>query len=271
MKLVVDEIGMELNKKSLMKDISFHVNEGEYVGIIGPNGSGKSTLLKTVYRVLNPTSGVVMLDNEIHTSYSNKDFARKVAVAGQESSVPFDFSVEDIVLMGRNPHKRFLENETHIDREIVRKALEDVGLHGYGQRSFTTLSGGEKQRVIIARVIAQQPSFFILDEPTNHLDVHHQLHILDVLKQSKLTVLTALHDLNLAASYCDRLLVMQDGKLIANGCPSEILTKQLLKEVFQVNATIWTHPITNKVQVMYVSQGMRQGAYEEELIKWLQR
>ncbi|WP_332696838.1 ABC transporter ATP-binding protein [Halalkalibacter lacteus] len=270
MKLIVEKLVTELNHQAIVQDISFYVNEGEFVGVIGPNGSGKSTLLKTLYRVLKPAEGAVMLDDEAITSYQHKEFAKKVAVVGQESSVPFDFSVLDIVLMGRNPHKRLLDQETKVDHDIAIDALKHVGLEGYEQRSFATLSGGEKQRVIIARAIAQEPSFFILDEPTNHLDIHHQLHILDVLQQSNMTVLTALHDLNLAASYCDRIIVMQDGRLVANGSPKETLTKQLLEEVFQVEATIWTHPLTQKVQVMYVSPGMKQGIFDHQLKRWLQ-
>ncbi|WP_100407560.1 ABC transporter ATP-binding protein [Bacillus solitudinis] len=202
--------------------------------------------------------------------FQYKDCAKKVAVVGQVGCVPLDFPVLKSVLMGRNPHKHFLNQETKIDCDIALDALKQVGLEGYEHRRFATLSDGEKQCVMMARTIAQEPSFFILDEPMKHLDIHQQLHILDLLKRLKITVLTTMQDINLASSYCERFIVMQDGRLVANGSPNEIPTKQLVEEVFQVEATIWTHPLTLKAQVIYVSPGMKQGTFELQLKRWLQ-
>ncbi|WP_100372032.1 ABC transporter ATP-binding protein [Bacillus sp. FJAT-45037] len=270
MKLRVDKASTDINDQRIVEEISFYVQEGEFVGVIGPNGSGKSTLLKTMYRVLKPSAGNVYLDDEDIQSYTHRNFAKQLAVVGQESSVPFDFSVKDIVLMGRNPHKRFLEQETKDDLKLVEESLLEVGLGGYGKRGFVTLSGGEKQRVLIARAFAQTPNVFLLDEPTNHLDIHHQLHMLDVLKRSSITVLAALHDLNLAASYCDRLIVLKNGKLEMCGTPEETLTEELLLDVFNVKARICRHQLTNKVQIMYVSESMEKDIRLNQVKKWIQ-
>lgn len=256
MNLTVEQITTTIEQKKIIEDITMHVQSGQFVGIIGPNGSGKSTLLKTIYRVLRPHAGVVSINERDIYKLTHKEFARNAAVVAQEASVPFDFTVNEIVLMGRSPHKRFFESDTGEDTNNVRAALEKVGLVDYSDRRFSTLSGGEKQRVLIARALVQETSLLILDEPTNNLDIHHQLHILDIVRNLKVSVLAVLHDLNLAASYCDVLYVVDDGKIVRNGTPEEVITKSMLKEVFKVKCTVTTHPSTGKIQILYVSDGM---------------
>ncbi|OLO42761.1 ABC transporter [Alkalihalophilus pseudofirmus] len=254
MELSVQSVITKLDQKQIIEDINFTVNDGEFVGVIGPNGSGKSTLLKTIYRIYAPHTGGIFINQSNTKDWTNRKFAQKVAVVGQESSVPFDFTVEDIVRMGRHPHKKFLEKDNAYDEEIVTRSLREVGIEHYRSKIFANLSGGEKQRVLIARALAQEPQLFILDEPTNHLDIHHQLNLLDVVKGLKLTSLAALHDLNLAASYCDRLLVIYEGKIVAEGSPEQVLTEQLLADVFHVNGTVIKHPLTGKTHILYTSK-----------------
>ncbi|MDE5412155.1 ABC transporter ATP-binding protein [Alkalihalobacterium chitinilyticum] len=254
MKLSVQNVVTKIDQKPIIQNINFHVNDGEFVGVIGPNGSGKSTLLKTIYRIYAPSNGTILINQSNTNKWKNRRFAQQVAVVGQESSVPFDFTVEDIVSMGRHPHKGFLEKDNDYDETIVTRSLNEVGIEHYRNRSFSDLSGGEKQRVLIARALTQEPKLFILDEPTNHLDIHHQLHLLDVVKGLKLTSLAALHDLNLAAAYCDKLLVINKGEIVAEGSPEQVLTEGLLADVFHVNGTIIKNPITEKVHVLYTSK-----------------
>ncbi|WP_328703143.1 heme ABC transporter ATP-binding protein [Alkalihalobacterium elongatum] len=253
MELSIQNVLTKIDQHPIIQNISFHVNDGEFVGVIGPNGSGKSTLLKTIYRIYAPSNGTILINQSNTKKWKNRRFAQKVAVVGQESSVPFDFTVEDIVRMGRHPHKGFFEKDNDYDEKIVTRSLNEVGIEHYRNRSFSHLSGGEKQRVLIARALAQEPKLFILDEPTNHLDIQHQLHLLDVVKGLKLTSLAALHDLNLAAAYCDKLLVINEGQIVAEGSPEQVLTEKLLADVFHVNATIIKHPNTKKVHVLYTS------------------
>ncbi|WP_078427414.1 ABC transporter ATP-binding protein [Alkalihalobacterium alkalinitrilicum] len=254
MELTVQSVITKIEQKQIIEDINFSVNDGEFVGVIGPNGSGKSTLLKTIYRIYTPYTGQILINQSNTSEWKNRKFAQKVAVVGQESSVPLDFTVEDIVQMGRHPHKKFLEKDNSHDEEVVTRSLKEVGIEHYRYKNFSDLSGGEKQRVLIARALAQQPKLFILDEPTNHLDIHHQLHLLDVVKGLRLTSLAALHDLNLAAAYCDKLLVINEGKIVAQGPPEEILTEQLLADVFHVDGTIIRHPLTGKIHVLFHSK-----------------
>lgn len=256
MKVKVDGVTYHIKEKAIINDISLTIQRGEIIGVIGPNGSGKSTFLKTVYRVLKPCSGMVTLDETNIYRMSSKQLSQKMAVVSQETNMLFDFSVMEMVMMGRSPHKKLLETYTHEDQQIVMEALEQVGMEDYADRSFLTLSGGEKQRVMIARTLAQKAEILILDEPTNHLDIHHQLQILDVVKGLNLTVMTALHDLNLASSYCDRILVLNSGSTVAFGTPEAVLTKELLADVFRVITDVKVHPITGKTHITFLSESM---------------
>ena len=229
-----------LNGNPILKGVSLRVEDRQLVGIIGPNGSGKSTLLKCIYRVLQPTDGAIYLDGKSLAEYSYRESALKVAVVAQHNYYNFDFSVRDVVLMGRSPHKKTLERDNAEDYRIVEESLSEVGMLPFAERSFSTLSGGEQQRVILARALAQQTPCLILDEPTNHLDIKYQLQLMDLVRGLDRTVITAVHDLNIAAMYCDWLYAVKDGRVVGQGTPRELLTPEFIHQVYEVEAEVFT-------------------------------
>lgn len=224
--------------REILHGIDLAAREGQFVGIIGPNGSGKSTLLKCIYRTLRPTGGVVWLDGCPLDRCTARQSAQKLAVVAQHNAYAFDFTVEEMVGLGRAPHKKALERDTLQDRQIAAEALASVGLAGFEKRIFSTLSGGEQQRVVLARALVQQTPCLILDEPTNHLDIQHQLGMMDLVRASGKTVLAALHDLNIAAAYCDWLYALQDGRLVGSGRPRDLLTPAFIRQVYHVEARV---------------------------------
>ena len=234
--------------------VSMNVEKGEFVGVIGPNGSGKSTLLKCIYRALRPEAGSISLCGEDVLSMSYRQSALRMAVVGQEHDIPFDFTVEEIAAMGRSPHKRMFDIDGREDRQIVADALKKLGMEELSGRSFRSLSGGEKQRVLIARALVQESDLFILDEPTNHLDIGYQLQILELVKGLGITVLAAIHDLNLAALYCDRLYVMKDGKLVLEGRPEEVLTPEEIYRVYGVRSLVERNRMTGKSSITFLPE-----------------
>ncbi len=249
--LKVENLFVTLSGSKIVKDISLHVDDGKFVGIIGPNGCGKSTLLKSIYKVIKPETGSVFLGERDILRSKSKSVSKQLGVVGQFNDLSFDFSVYDMVMMGRTPHKDIMEADSKEDHEIVCDALEKVDLAAYSDRSYLTLSGGEKQRVILARAIAQQPNFLILDEPTNHLDIKYQLQIFSTVKSLNVGVLAALHDLSMAATYCDILYVVKNGEIVAHGKPDKILTKELVKSVYEIDCDIYTNPITGEMAIAY--------------------
>ncbi|MFI2222969.1 ABC transporter ATP-binding protein [Streptomyces fradiae] len=250
--LLVDGVTLTAGAHRLVEDVSLTARPGEVVGLVGPNGSGKSSLLRAVYRVLRPSAGRVGIDGADAWSLPVRRLARTVAAVVQESGAAFDLTVREVVAMGRTPHKRLLDGDTPQDADLVESALAAVDGTGLAHRPFDRLSGGERQRVLIARALAQQPSLLVLDEPTNHLDIRHQLEVLGVLRGLPATVLVALHDLNLAAYYCDRLYVLRDGGVTASGPPAEVLTPAMLADVYGVTAEVTIHPRTEAPQVTFL-------------------
>ncbi|WP_294512141.1 ABC transporter ATP-binding protein [uncultured Intestinimonas sp.] len=238
MEIRASDVQAVLGGSQILGGVDLRAERGELVGVIGPNGSGKSTLLKCIYRVLRPTGGAVWLDGKALSDYSYKESARQVAVVAQHNYYSFDFSVRDVVMMGRSPHKRALERDNARDHQMVAQALETVGMADFAQRSFATLSGGEQQRVILARALAQDTPCLILDEPTNHLDIKYQLQLMDIVKGLDRTVIAAIHDLNIAAMYCDRLYAVKEGRVVAAGRPEEVLTPELIRAVYKVEAEV---------------------------------
>ena len=251
-KLEVKNLSYAYYDKDVISNISLNVAENEFVGVIGPNGSGKSTILKNIYGALQSERGEIILDGENISHMTAKEIARKMAVVGQENEVAFDFSVREIVAMGRTPHKKLLDPDTKEDTAIVEQAMEEVGILPLAERRYSSLSGGEKQRVLIARVIAQQTAFFILDEPTNHLDITFQLQVCEIVKGLGVTILSAMHDLNLAALFCDRIYVIKGNGVYCSGTAEEILTPELIKDVFDVTADISIHPATGKPNITFI-------------------
>ena len=232
------DVRVELDAREILRGVDLAAAKGELVGLIGPNGSGKSTLLKCIYRVLAPSGGAVYLDGRPLSEYSVRQSAQALAVMAQHTAYNFEFTVRDIVLLGRAPRKRALERDTATDYAIVDEALRTVGLSELAARAFSTLSGGEQQRVILARALAQQTPLLILDEPTNHLDVRYQLELMDIVRGLGKTVLCAVHDLNIAAMYCDRLYALRQGRVVASGTPEQVITPEVIRAVYDVEARV---------------------------------
>lgn len=250
MNITAENIKMKIGDNEILKGVSIDSKNREFVGIIGPNGSGKSTLLKSIYRILKPNDGCIKLGDMDISKMSIKESAKKMAVVSQHNYYNFDFTVKEVVSMGRSPHKKNLERDNIEDFEIVKESLQKVGMSEFSNRSFSTLSGGEQQRVILARALAQKTPCLILDEPTNHLDIKYQLSLLNIVKSLDLTVISAIHDLNIASMYCDRLFVMKDGQIVASGTPQDILTKELIKEIYEIDVDI-IKDSKNQTHILY--------------------
>ena len=250
MNITAENIKMKIGDNEILKGVSIDSKNREFVGIIGPNGSGKSTLLKSIYRILKPNDGCIKLDDMDISKMSIKESAKKMAVVSQHNYYNFDFTVKEVVSMGRSPNKKNLERDNIEDFEIVKESLQKVGMSEFSNRSFSTLSGGEQQRVILARALAQKTPCLILDEPTNHLDIKYQLSLLNIVKSLDLTVISAIHDLNIASMYCDRLFVMKDGQIVASGTPQDILTKELIKEIYEIDVEI-IKDSKNQTHILY--------------------
>ncbi|MFF4456957.1 ABC transporter ATP-binding protein [Streptomyces goshikiensis] len=247
--LDVEEVSVVVRGRTLVDRVSLSVAAGEVVGLVGPNGAGKSTLLRTVYRALRPTSGRVLLNGEDVWRIRAGHLARRLAAVLQETAGDFELTVYDVVAMGRTPHKRAFAGDDADDRDIITGALTELNVAPLMHAPFDRLSGGEKQRVLIARALAQRAGTMVLDEPTNHLDLRHQLDALRLVRRLGVTAVIALHDLNLAASFCDRICVMDGGRLVTSGTPQEVLTAGLLAEVYRVDADVAPHPRTGIPQV----------------------
>lgn len=245
MEILAKNIKKSIGNKEILQQINLDVKNKEFLGIIGPNGSGKSTFLKCVYRILKPSSGEIFFNGKNIDELSFRQTALDLAVVAQHNFYSFDFNVLDVVLMGRSPHKKILERDNKKDYDIAYKSLEIVGLKDFAERSFTTLSGGEQQRVILARALTQETESLILDEPTNHLDIKYQLQIMDIVKSLNLTVIAAIHDLNIAAMYCDRLVALKDGQIVGAGKPKDLLTEKFIKDLYEVDTQIEVLPNDN--------------------------
>ena len=252
-RLSLEGLAWEAGRTFRLASIDLQVGAQEFVGLIGPNGSGKSSLLHCAWRLHQPTAGQVRLDGQDLWQQSARWSARRMAVVQQEFPQDFGLRVLDVVHLGRAPHKGLFEGHSAADLALVEQALQRTGLHEYGERLFASLSGGEKQRVLLARALVQQPELLILDEPTNHLDPRYQLQLLQLLRRLKLATLASFHDLNLAAAFCDRLYVLRDGRLIASGTPTQVLTAELLLDVFGVQALVDTHPLAPHPRITWIT------------------
>lgn len=233
-----------------LKGVTLDLSPGDFLGVVGPNGSGKSTLLRTMARALSSHSGTVLLDGREVSRWPPKEFARRVAVLPQQGSPAFDYTAREIVEMGRTPH------EDRFGRDpgggAVEEAIETVGLAGLRDRRLSELSGGERQLVAFARALAQEPEILLLDEPTNHLDLHHRAAFMNTLRKlnaAGTTVLMVMHDLNLAAAYARRLVLMKEGEISGAGTPSAVLTPETLGEVFEAETEVSVSPLTANLQI----------------------
>ncbi|MGA4845632.1 ABC transporter ATP-binding protein [Streptomyces sp. G5(2025)] len=251
MDLRIEGLGVVIDGKSLVRDLSLDAGSGEVVGLVGPNGSGKSTALRCVYRALRPATGTVRVGGDDIAGLSMRRSAQLVAAMTQDGAVDLDFTVEEVVALGRAPHQRGNQALSARERELCAGAMERLDILHLAKRGVLTLSGGERQRVLLARALVQEPRILVLDEPTNHLDVRHQIEMLSHLRGAGLTVLVVLHDLNLAAAACDRIGVLSQGRLVASGSPADVLTESLVADVFGVKATVVPHPLTGDPQLLY--------------------
>lgn len=250
--LTLDRLGVTVRGRALVRELSLRAGAGEVVGLVGPNGSGKTTLLRCVYGALRPTAGTILLDGDDLLALGTRARARRIASVPQDSPAEFELTVREIVAMGRSPHKRFWEPDTAADAAQVDEALARLAVDTLADRPFPSLSGGERQRTLVARALVQRPALLILDEPTNHLDIRYQMEILGLVRSLGTTAVLALHDLNLAAHYCDRIVVLAAGRVVAAGPPEEVFTPELLAEVYRVEADITVHPATGSPSITYL-------------------
>ena len=240
--------------RPVLEDISFTARPGDLVGLIGPNGSGKSTILKTMSRVIMPLGGTVLVDGRDLSGYARQDLAKRVGVVPQLPLLPSTFTAFEIVLMGRNPHLGLFQHETRRDYDLAREAMAKTGTLHLAERHINELSGGEIQSVLIARVLVQETDSILLDEPTANLDIGRQIEVMDLIsrlcREQQLTVIAAIHDLNLAAQYCTRLLLISGGRLYAEGAPAEVITDENVAEVYGAGNTVFTHPLNGLPTVL---------------------
>ncbi len=249
--LSVEHLQWQVGSRLILDDISFQVSKGQFIGLLGPNGSGKSSLLRCLYKYLSPSFGYLHFAGQPLADIDNKEYAKQVAVVLQHTPQQFHLSVRDIVALGLVPHSSFSLTKNFDQEQKVVQALTQVGLADKRDTDFELLSGGEKQRVMIARAIVQDPKLLIMDEPTSHLDVKYQIQIMELAKSLGITVIASFHDLNLAASICDKLLILKQGRLVAEGTPNEVITEQNLSNVFDVCTQVSRHPQKDVPLVTY--------------------
>lgn len=246
----INNLSCGYGKEVVVKGISFEVKPGEFVGLIGPNGSGKTTVIRAVSGLLPSQKGVVLVGGKTTNRMGRKEVATRVAVVTQAPEAPPPFSVQEFVLLGRAPHwTRFQFLETARDAEVADKAMALTGTGPLRERKMAELSGGERQLVHLARALAQEPELLLLDEPTAHLDIGHQLQImrlLNKLNKESLTIVVVLHDLNLASLYCQRLMLLHQGRLCKVGLPEEVLTEQIINEVYETSIMVREDPVTHR-------------------------
>lgn len=250
--LEAQNVSWAIRDRAIIDDLSLAPEPGSMVGVLGPNGSGKSTLLRVMTGLQRPSTGRVLLDGTDVRRLSRKRFSRRVAFVEQEVSTDQNPTVRDVIELGRIPHRAAWSGPLPDDDDAVARAAATTNLTDRLDQRYSTLSGGERQRVQIARALAQEPGVLVLDEPTNHLDIRHQLDLLALVRGTGATVITALHDLNLAATFCDHLLVLSGGRLVASGPPGEILTEEMISSVYGVRAEV-THD-ADGIHVRYLAR-----------------
>ncbi len=249
--LRINNISCRYECTNVLENINFSATGGDFIGVIGPNASGKSTLLKSISKVLKPHTGVVLLNERDVYTLKSTEIAKNLAVVPQESVISFAFTALEVVLMGRTPHLRRFEVEGTKDLITAKKAMELTNAWHLRERPIDTLSGGEKQRVIIAKALAQEPKALLLDEPTDHLDINHQIEILDLIKrlnkEEEMVVIAVFHDLNIASQYCDRLILLSKGRIFATGRAGDVLTRENIEKVYGIKVAVKQDDISGKL------------------------
>ncbi|CDQ46367.1 iron complex transport system ATP-binding protein [Mycolicibacterium neoaurum] len=256
MTLHADRVSWDRGGTLVVDGVSVRPEQGHTVGLLGPNGSGKSSLLRLLSGYVTPTSGVVELDGQDIAGLRRRTVARRVAVVAQQVDTDVDLTIGAIVRLGRLPHRGTFGADRAVDDAAVAAALAQTGLTEMADRLWHKLSGGERQRVQIARALAQEPRELLLDEPTNHLDIHHQLELMSLIARLPVTSIVAIHDLNLAAMFCDHLMVLQNGRVVAAGTPREVLTAELIGEVYRVRAHVIQTPTGLNIQFLPNDHGV---------------
>jgi iron complex transport system ATP-binding protein len=244
MSLELRDLCVDIAGRRIVNGIGFTVPDGTFAGLLGPNGSGKSTILKAIYRAHRLAAGQVLVDGHDLLALRPRDAARRIAVVVQEFTLEFDFTVAELVMIGRTPHKRPFDRDDDTDRVITEQAIERVGCQNLAHRGFSTLSGGEKQRVLIAQALAQGADHLVLDEPTSHLDIRYQVEILELVASLGITVLAAIHDISLAALFCDTVHLIAGGQLITSGPPEQVLTAATVRAAYGTEVLVIAHPET---------------------------
>ncbi|NOH17227.1 ABC transporter ATP-binding protein [Clostridium cochlearium] len=254
--IVLNNLNFAYNEKHILKNINISFERNKFYSILGPNGSGKTTLLKNILKALPTTDKTIYIDAFDINNYKNKDLAKKMSSVPQNTNLEFDFTSFDVVLMGRSPHLKRFERETNKDYEIVREAMEITNTWHLKDKYINQLSGGERQKVIIARALAQESSIILLDEPISNLDIQNQIEIMDTLKflNRDVTIISVLHDLNLAAQYSDYILLLKNGEIFSKGTPEKVLSVNNLKYVYDVNTYIIKNPVTGKPHIIPISK-----------------
>ncbi|MCY4447230.1 MAG: ABC transporter ATP-binding protein [Chloroflexi bacterium] len=244
-----------METQTLLDSVHLHAEQGRFVGLIGPNGAGKSTLLRALSGMLRHQHGAVLLEGTDLRSMSSRDVAASMALVSQIAPYTHGFTSFELVLMGRYPHLGRFQIEGREDNRIARDAMRQTDTERFADRTLDTLSGGERQRVFVSRALAQQPRILLLDEPTSNLDVFHQLKVLDLVRQlvnEGLTAIAAIHDLHMAARYCDRLVLLSDGGVLAEGRPEEVLTPEAIESAFGVRCAVYPDPITGTLAISLI-------------------
>ena len=257
----VEDVSLSLGGAQILEEVSFDASEGAFVALVGPNGAGKTSLLRTVNGVLTPDSGRVLVGGEVVADLSARETARLVATVPQDTSLAFDFPVRDAVAMGRSAHRGRFERTTDADRAAVERALERAQVSDLAERSVGTVSGGERQRVLLARALAQETPVLLLDEPTASLDINHQVRTLSLVRSlvaDGRTALAAVHDLDLAARFCDALVVLAEGRVLAAGPPREVLTEATVERAFGARVAVRTNPVTGTPTVTALEASSRE-------------
>lgn len=255
--LAVRGLNVSKGGTRILRDVELTVARGSVTGVVGPNGAGKSTLLSCFYRHITPAAGEILVDGRELRALPRRELARLVAAVPQDTEIVFDLTVEEIVAAGRIPHIGTLGLTGEADREIIDQSLKRVNLEHLRHRSAATLSGGERQRALLGRALAQACPILVLDEPTNHLDLANQEQLLGLVRDHSGTTVVAIHDLNLASEYCDRIIVLAGGKVVAAGTPAEVITPELLREVFHVAAHVIPHPESGRPHIITAMRGGR--------------
>lgn len=251
--LTVQQLDAGYGEALVLRDVTLAIAAGDFLGVLGPNGCGKTTLLRVLRGTLRPRSGHVQLDGRELRAIEPRTLARRMAYLPQDLAIELDFTVGELALMGRSPHLSRFVRESAADRRVAERAMELADVRHLADRPVTALSGGERQRALIAMCLAQEPTILLLDEPTNHLDLSHQLSILDLiarLNRDGLAVVAVFHDLNLAAEYCGRLALMENGRIAASGAPAEVITEEAIRRVYGVQAVVEPNRVSRRPHVV---------------------